>query len=30
MEKLDFISRQLARTYRKRFEQYVITRIWHH
>ncbi|MDT1012849.1 DUF559 domain-containing protein [Plesiomonas shigelloides] len=30
MEKLDFISRQLARTYRKRFEQYVISRIWHH
>lgn len=30
VEKLDFISRQLARTYRKRFEQYVITRIWHH
>lgn len=29
VEKLDFISRQLARTYRKRFEQYVITRIWH-
>lgn len=30
VEKLDFISRQLARTYRKRFEQYVVTRIWHH
>ncbi|WP_418138409.1 AbaSI family restriction endonuclease [Aeromonas allosaccharophila] len=29
MGKLDFISWQLERTRGKRFENYVITRIWH-
>ncbi len=29
MEKLNFITRQLARAEKKRFENYVITRIWH-
>ncbi|MFC6098108.1 AbaSI family restriction endonuclease [Flavobacterium qiangtangense] len=29
MKKLNYITRQLARTERKRFEHYVISRIWH-
>lgn len=29
MEKLNYITRQLARAERKRFENYVVTRIWH-
>ncbi len=29
MNKLDYITRQLGRTERKRFEHYVVTRIWH-
>lgn len=29
MDKLEFITRQLARTNGKRFENYVVTRIWH-
>lgn len=29
MEKLDFIARQLSRARNKKFEHYVITRIWH-
>lgn len=29
MNKFDYITRQLGRTERKRFEHYVVTRIWH-
>ncbi|MCZ2356151.1 MAG: DUF559 domain-containing protein [Bacteroidia bacterium] len=29
MNKLDFISRQFSRAEKKRFEHYVVTRIWH-
>lgn len=29
MNKLDYISRQLARAEKKKFEHYVVTRIWH-
>lgn len=29
MNKLDFISRQFSRAQKKRFEHYVVTRIWH-
>lgn len=29
MEKLNYITRQLAIAERKRFENYVVTRIWH-
>lgn len=29
MDKLNYITRQLSRTERKRFEHYVISRIWH-
>lgn len=29
MDKIDFITRQLKRTHKKRFENYVLTRVWH-